>query len=53
MASLLLDYSGNKNYNYEKIKINDIIIETIEFFEHEFKIRDITLSTLVHEEDLY
>lgn len=50
LASLLLDYSGNKNYNYEKIKINDIIIETIEFFEHEFKIRDITLSTLVHEE---
>jgi signal transduction histidine kinase len=50
LASLLLDYSGNKNYNYEKIKINDIIAETVEFFEHELKIRDITLSTLVHEE---
>lgn len=50
LASLLLDYSGNKNYNYEKVKINDIILESVDLFEQEFKIRDITLSTLVHEE---
>lgn len=50
LATMLLDYSSNKNYTLEKVKINDIIADVANFFERELELKEITLSTLIHDE---
>ena len=50
LASMLLDYSSNKNYTLEKVKINDIISDVVQFFERDLELKEITVSTLIHEE---